>query len=279
MMDQLSNAREITQSSQSEDGLEQTSWASGRYRLESKECAICGKTFGPRTKMENGKQKAAVGEKKWGRQATCSISCSQKYQPHGEWALTGHLGNCKNCVNCGAEFRPRTKIIRGQVMTATPKTSWEKQKFCTRSCAMKVENPMSNHQIKKKMIAKLREIKHKPIKRGGNGQLLPLPQLALLHALGEGWESEVAVATKLRSTGLGYPTCYKIDIAHKEKKIGIEIDGVSHGTLERQAADLKKTEFLVSQGWSIYRLSNKRALHLYSTFTSVDTLLTSLMGG
>jgi hypothetical protein len=128
------------------------------------------------------------------------------------------------------------------------------------------------------MREKIREIKHKPIKRGGNGHLLPLPQLALLHALGEGWEAEVTIATKMRHLGIGYPTCYKIDIANQNLMIGIEVDGGSHGSLERQEKDKKKTEFLISQGWSIFRVSNEKALSLYSTFKSVDILLTSLTG-
>lgn len=137
---------------------------------------------------------------------------------------------------------------------------------------------MSNHQARMKMKARLREIKHKPIKCGGNGQLLPLSQLALLHALGDGWEAEVAVPTKIER-GNGYPTCYKIDIANMEKKIAIEIDGGSHCMIERREQDAKKTDLLVSLGWSVFRVSKEEALRLYSTFTSVDTLLTSLTGG
>ena len=136
---------------------------------------------------------------------------------------------------------------------------------------------MNGHLARMKMKATLRKIKHRPIRRGGNGQLLPLAQLALLHALGEGWEAEVAIATKMRHLGTGYPTCYKMDIANKERMIGIELDGTSHSSLERRAQDTKKTEFLISQGWSIYRVSNTKALELYSTFKSVDILLTSLM--
>jgi hypothetical protein len=128
-----------------------------------------------------------------------------------------------------------------------------------------------------KMRARLKEINHKPIKRGGNGRLLPLAQLALLHALGEGWEAEVVVPTKMRQLGIGYPTCYKIDIANQQMMVAIEVDGGSHTTLKRRAQDKKKSEFLISQGWSIYRVSNEKALFLYSTFKSVDTLLTSLM--
>ena len=135
---------------------------------------------------------------------------------------------------------------------------------------------MSNHQSRMKMKARLKEINHKPIKRGGNGKLLPIPQLALLHAMGEGWEAELAVPTGARSKGLPMPTCYKIDIANKERMIGVELNGGSHGTLERQEQDRKKVAFLEAEGWSIFQVSNEKALLLYSTFTSLDTLLTSL---
>jgi len=138
-----------------------------------------------------------------------------------------------------------------------------------------VANPTEFRRLK--VSAKLREIKHKPIKRGGNGQLLPLPQLALLNALGEGWESEYPVATKMGRHS-GYPSCYKLDLANPILMIGIEIDGYSHTTIDRKNQDRKKTDLLVSLGWSVYRLSNDRALSLYSTFKSVDTLLTLLTG-
>jgi hypothetical protein len=137
---------------------------------------------------------------------------------------------------------------------------------------------MSNRQTVLKVRAKLREIRHKPIKRGGNGQLLPLPQLALLHALGEGWESEVAVPTLVKRTlGCGFPTNYKIDLANKEKLVGIEVDGPSHDSPKARELFQKKKSHLSSLGWSLYRVSNERALQLYSTFTSADTLLTLLM--
>ena len=136
---------------------------------------------------------------------------------------------------------------------------------------------MSKHQSRLKMRARLKEIQHKPIKRGGNGQLLPLPQLALLHALGEGWEAEFVVPTHMTRVPGGYPTCYKIDIANKQKMIGIEVDGNSHMPLERRSQDAKKMKLLASLGWSVFRVSNEKALRLFSTFESVDTLLTLLM--
>jgi hypothetical protein len=203
----------------------------------------------------------------------------QGWQQTRELEVGAHFLASKVCVCCGKTWNPWIKRnSAGKIVSAMPEPIWNSQLCCSRSCVKKLKNPMSNHQSRLKMKAKLREIRHKPIKRGGNGQLLPLPQLALLHALGEGWESEFAIATKIRHLGTGYPTCYKLDLANPSMKIGIELDGRSHGSLERKAQDLKKTDFLISQGWSVYRLSNEKALNLYSTFTSADTLLSSLTG-
>ena len=107
--------------------------------------------------------------------------------------------------------------------------------------------------------------------------MLPLPQLALLHALGDGWTAELSIKTNAGHCNGVYPNCYKVDIANQEKMIAIELDGGSHSSLERQEQDSKKMAYLAGLGWSVYRVSNEKALHLYTTFKSVDTLLTLLM--
>jgi hypothetical protein len=99
----------------------------------------------------------------------------------------------------------------------------------------------------------------------------------MLHALGEEWEPEMAIPTGMPRES-GYPTCYKIDLANPQKKIGLEFDGKSHCATERKAQDAKKDALLASLGWLVYRISNERALSLYSTCESAGTLLTSLMG-
>lgn len=124
------------------------------------------------------------------------------------------------------------------------------------------------------MRESLRRIKHRPIQRGGNGRPLSLPQLALLHVLGEGWESEVVIPTGGR--GHGHPTHYKIDIANREQLLAIELDGGSHSSADRREQDSRKDEFLEGLGWRVFRVPNEEALRLYSTFESADTLRTSL---
>lgn len=98
--------------------------------------------------------------------------------------------------------------------------------------------------------------------RGGNGHT-SLPQCLLACALG--WEMEVPIKTgrrPLRFYESGpreenqVPPSYKIDIANRPLKIGIEVDGGSHNTIKGRYQDKKKTDFLVSRGWTILRFKN-----------------------
>jgi hypothetical protein len=210
-------------------------------------------------------------------EATSSLPNQDGLKPRS-WRSDRIFSASKACAFCGKLFTPWIKRDKetNAVISACPEKTWNMQLTCSGSCAKRLSNPMSNHQVRLKVKAKLREIKHKPIRRGGNGQLLPLAQLALLHALGEGWESEYAVATHQGHRNGVYPNCYKLDIANPDLMIGIELDGSSHCGITRRMQDKKKTDLLVSLGWSVYRVSNARALELYSTFKSVDILLTSL---
>ena len=194
-----------------------------------------------------------------------------------KWSSERVFSASKICAFCGKEFCPWVKMKDGKVLSVMGETLWEKQKCCSIQCAKKFSPTSLNAQARKKISNRLKEIRHSPIKRGGNGQLLPLPQLALLHALGDGWMAEHSIKTNAGHRNGTYPNCYKVDIANPEMMMAIELDGGSHTSLERQEQDQKKVKFLVGLGWSIYRVSNEKSLYLYSTFKSVDTLLTSLM--
>jgi Uncharacterized protein conserved in bacteria len=74
-----------------------------------------------------------------------------------------------------------------------------------------------------------------------------------------GWEIEVAIPTRI-PRGSGYPTCYKLDIANKALKIGVEVDGFSHTSLARQAQDRKKDSFFAGIGWTVLRFTNEEVL-------------------
>lgn len=129
-----------------------------------------------------------------------------------------------------------------------------------RSERMKVNNPMWMEGIKEKAMATNKRLGTKPAIRGGNGQAMPVPQRILLAALGEGWYAEHAVPTKEPKINKKYPTCYKIDIANPKLMIGIEVDGGSHCTLERQKQDLKKELLLKSLGWDVLRFKNEEVM-------------------
>ena len=70
-----------------------------------------------------------------------------------------------------------------------------------------------------------------------------------------GWPVGVVVPTR-KKRGSGYPTSYKIDVANADLMVGIEIDGGSHGSIERQVQDRKKQQLLESMGWTILRFTN-----------------------
>jgi hypothetical protein len=123
---------------------------------------------------------------------------------------------------------------------------------------MKKNNPSFNKQtIEKGMNTKrINGTLHiAPVKRGGNGKPLPIPQKLLATALG--WQTEYSVPTKLKPKD-GFPHCYKIDIANPVLKVGIEVDGCSHYTRKKQ--DMKKEKLLKELGWKILRFTNKEVM-------------------
>ena len=149
----------------------------------------------------------------------------------------------------------------------------ENRKFCSVSCHMKKlnldnkeivrermknNNPMLNPEnIEKGLVTRrLRGTLDAwgEKNRGGNGRPLPIPQQILAVALG--WPTEVPIALG-RITN--YPTCYKIDIANRKLKLGIEVDGVGH-LGKGKFLDQKKTEKLEELGWKILRFSNKEIM-------------------
>ncbi|NDG20230.1 MAG: DUF559 domain-containing protein [Betaproteobacteria bacterium] len=180
----------------------------------------------------------------------------------------------KACLVCGIEIKPSIYLSKGGSVQFPSRKAWEEKQTCSRSCAKKLKNPMHNESTRKSVSQTLKLMGHKPKIQGGNGRGLSKPQAMLLEKLGEGWKAEFVVATKLRS--LGYPHHYKIDLANQERMIAIEVDGMSHTTLERKEQDRRKDLFLVSQGWLVLRLSNQKAIDLCLTCTSKDILLTLL---
>lgn len=120
---------------------------------------------------------------------------------------------------------------------------------------MKRNNPMKDPRARAAMATTLRAMGHCPKTRGGNGSPPPLPVAALAAALGWPIEHPVPAGHGARKRGLA--TSYKLDIANPVLKIGIEVDGSSHASLERQRQDRKKQRFLEQLGWIVLRFSNE----------------------
>ena len=119
-------------------------------------------------------------------------------------------------------------------------------------------NPTSNPATVEKIRRTLKLIGHKPPVQGGNGHGPTIAQQALFDVLEKGWAMEFIVHTGPRTPGI--PTHYKIDIAHPETKTVVEVDGLGHSASIVKERDRKKTEFLVSRGWTVLRFSNRQIL-------------------
>ena len=150
---------------------------------------------------------------------------------------------------------------------------------------MTERNPMRRDEWRMKMQMTLLAQGHRPPIRGGNGTGPSPMEKRLLDALPSGWVSNLAVPTK-QPRASGYPGHYKIDVAHPESKIAVEVDGMSHGLRIRQEQDAKKQAFLESLGWCVLRFTNaevrtdlERCVQtiLYTTSKSTAITTTSSM--
>ena len=73
------------------------------------------------------------------------------------------------------------------------------------------------------------------------------------------WTAEYGVRT-FKPRDSGYPGVYKLDLAYPSLKVGVEVDGNSHGLLLRQEQDAKKDALLRGLGWTVLRFRNAEVL-------------------
>lgn len=178
------------------------------------------------------------------------------------------------CECCGKRFRPWTKVLADGSLRVQKEKLWMKQRFCSISCSKIHSNCTQTPEVREKISRTMKARGHSPRIRGGNGKLTR-PQKRLLKLLGAGWIAEYVVPVPgYQSHSL--PKNLKIDIAHPERMIAIELDGPSHQSPQRRQQDSQKTVYLAQNGWSVFRITNQRADELSSTCTSPDILLTSL---
>ena len=188
------------------------------------------------------------------------------------WRHTIAYTQSKTCAVCGVRITPFRQ--NGGVLT---KPLWDAQTSCSRSCSKKLQNPSHRSDVRAKISSSLKEIGHKPRIRGGNGKGPSEPQMMLHKALGEGWAMEFVQNVWQGKKIEGVPNHLKIDIANPNLMLAIEVDGGSHGTLKRQEQDRRKEVILASFGWTVFRVSNAKAMSL-STISKSQDILRILLG-
>jgi hypothetical protein len=188
--------------------------------------------------------------------------------PLAPWVSVRAYFAVKTCRKCGGDFYPgKVKGYKGK-MIYEAEVSFSARECCGKSCAKKLKNPMHKLEAREKVSATLLSMGHRPPKQGGNGRGMTKVQAAMMGLLGAGWKAEYAEKT-LKSNTQGYPHHYKIDIANPAMKIAIELDGMSHCALSRQAQDRKKDALLRSLGWKVLRLSNTLGESMCTTYGSM----------
>ena len=192
--------------------------------------------------------------------------------PQAPWRSVRSYFAVRQCRLCGKDMRPAMVNSTREGLVPEAETLFLKRECCGQSCAKKLKNPMTQAACRNKVSSTLRRIGHCPSVRGGNGSGPTKSEASLLAKLPVGeWVVGLAVPT-LMGPPFGFPWHYKLDIANPIRKICIELDGGSHGSMVRQAQDKKKDAHLRALGWKVLRLSNTKSAELFSTCESVSTL-------
>jgi len=88
-------------------------------------------------------------------------------------------------------------------------------------------------------------------RKHGNGNPPTKEEMEMLHRLqAYGFVLNHVVPTGTKSP---LPTHYKLDLAHVDMMLAVEVDGSSHFIKERRESDERKDEFLQSKGWRVLR--------------------------
>jgi hypothetical protein len=177
--------------------------------------------------------------------------------------------------SCAAKWRWQQKEIRDKILNHPNRSSEHLSKKIKEahkknpqlaknsSDRMKRNNPTKDPKVVKKIKETWKKNGGHPLKRqqlkGGNGRPLPKAQRILYAALYPDWRPELPIPTK-QKRGSGYPSNYKVDLAHKTKKLYIEVDGWSHSMEEKKQQDKKKEALLTRLGWKGLRFTNQEIM-------------------
>lgn len=219
--------------------------------MKPKQCVVCGTHYTPKSwnpTMVPICSPACKEARRGARRKVVALSCVLCGVPV---TLSGRRG-LEQARTGRAYCSEAHKIIWRAGVASRTLAATNRRSASTR---MRLANPMTDPIVRARMAARLREIGHRPLVRGGNGTGPTRPQLMLAAALGDGWLMECPV--RLGPKRPGHPTVYKVDIGHPERMVAVEVDGASHVGLRREA-DTRKDMRLLELGWRVLRFSNER---------------------
>ena len=224
--------------------LEKPSLPCRQRKMITKNCALCGVEFSFRSS----------GEKNNNKRTFCTCSCAAKWR-----------------MSQPDRIEINREVGRRNGGSLKGKTNPGATRYMTEN------NPMFKEECRLKVSKTLREKKHRPVFRGGNGKPLTQPQKLLNEALGwENTEYVVKTASVQHLFTPRLPHHLKIDIANPALMIAIEVDGVSHKSVAGQERDRRKNLALSSLGWSVLRFTNQQVMSsLDSVIQEVKQLMTS----
>jgi len=187
-----------------------------------------------------------------GASGNCSIKCANLLRYYN--SKDNYIKKTTfNCIVCDEEFRKRPK---------------EKKKICSLKCSgvisskrMIIKNPMHKKETRVKMSKTLKRINHKPYIQGGNGRGATIPQINLYNELikiDDSFVMECIEKTGELREKYKSPNHYKIDIASRELKIAVEVDGRNHLSKKVKECDKRKTMLLEEKGWRVLRFTNSQ---------------------
>ena len=213
-----------------------------RYRYRKTGRIFCSKTCGMAHREANRPPRKLAEP----IAMTCSECGSPVHRSRQIMAQYRRNNRAFCSIKCSSAYRHRI----ASVTMAETNRKYARDRMITR-------NPMHSPETRAKVSVTLKQIKHAPRVRGGNGKPATHAEMMLALLLApHGFVSQLVVPTR---TGRA-PWHYKIDIAHPVLKIAVEADGPSHGSLIRQESDRRKDEFLTGAGWKVFRFSNEEIL-------------------
>ncbi len=191
--------------------------------------------------------------------ATCGEEFSNYDKARTSRAPRGRHYCSRQCAGLAKRMEP-PQIRPCQVCSKefTPKVSWEHKDRPVRFCSRKCQSVWV--QSNRTFVAFI-SVKE----RGG----LPKDQFALWVALGgmdAGWYPQFWMSSLGEIEG---PIHYQLDIADPVRKMNIEVDGPDHGVTRREK-DQKRDDWLLSQGWTVLRFTNKEVR------SSIDSVLAQI---